>query len=296
MQIQSKYYLPLREFTLKDRFINFDEEISSYTFDLTPAIVANQSYFNNSKWAKTYFDACHRDVAFKERWLAVAGSWNDKIVVDIGCGPGNLHATLQENPKLLIGIDVAESSLKMAKKIGYIPLMSDAHDLPLISEFADLVTLNAALHHCEDMRKVLAESARLVRSGGKLVVDHDPQLSAWNYKGIGLWLYKIRLKIIYKRFLRSLYIPDDERYSALATEIHHQPGHGVTENLFREVLEPMGFTVKIYPHNNTIGAKVLEGNLGHPPHWRYRIGQFLSGINPYSKTSALSLMCLAQKS
>ena len=293
---QENYYLQLKTFILESELINFSKEIPTCFFDKTPAIEANQFYFNHPQWAKTYFDNCHRDTHFRSRWLAVAGDWDNKIVVDIGCGPGNLHATLNGKPKLLIGIDVAEKALQMAQEIGYTPLLADAHDLPLVSEFADLVTLNATLHHCENMSKVLAESARLVRPGGILVVDHDPQLSAWNYRGIGLWLYKMRLSVIYRWFLKNLYIPETERLPALATETHHKPGHGVTKQLFCETLEPMGFTVKIYPHNNAIGADVLRGNPGKPPHWRYQVGQLLSGINPNSEASALSLMCVATRS
>jgi ubiquinone/menaquinone biosynthesis C-methylase UbiE len=56
----------------------------------------------------------------------------------------------------------------------------------------DIVTLNAALHHCDDMAKVLAEAARLVRPGGLLISDRDQQLSSMDFKGISLWLWKVR--------------------------------------------------------------------------------------------------------
>ncbi|NEP20337.1 MAG: class I SAM-dependent methyltransferase [Leptolyngbya sp. SIO4C1] len=261
----------------------------------TAEIQANQRYFNHPEWAKTYFDACHRDPLFKERWQAAAGSWNNKVIVDVGCGPGNLYATLGGKPKLLIGVDVAKGALKMAQEIGYTPLLADAHQIPLKSGCADLVVVNATLHHCDNMATVLAEAARLVRPGGQLVVDHDPQLSAWDYKGLALLLYKIRLSILYRFFLRRLHIPLEERLTALATEIHHHPGHGVTTELFLKTLLPMGFKANIYPHNNAIGAKALEGNYGPQPHWRYRVGQILSGINPFAPTAALSLMCIATK-
>lgn len=39
------------------------------------------------------------------------------------------------------------------------------------------------------MNKVLVEAARLVRPGGLLISDHDPQRSAWNWKGLGMLLY-----------------------------------------------------------------------------------------------------------
>ncbi|MBD1918207.1 class I SAM-dependent methyltransferase [Phormidium sp. FACHB-322] len=284
-----------------ERFLDGREQLElvdgvwNCCFEKTPSIQANSSYFSNPKWAKTYFDACHRDALFKERWQAAAGSWTDKIVVDVGCGPGNLLASLGGTPKLLIGIDVALGSLAMAQAIGYTPLLADAHDIPLVSGFADLVVVNAALHHCDDMPKVLSEAARLVRPGGLLVVDHDPQLTGWYYRGLGLLLYKLRLGFIYRFFLKDLYVPDEERLSALATEVHHRPGHGVTRDLFLDTLPLLGFEVKLYPHNNAIGAEALQGKWGKPPHWRYRIGQLLSGINCWSADAALTLMCVATR-
>lgn len=283
----------LQSLLIASHQVSFANEIPSCLLPNSPSVQANRVYFSHPRWAKTYFEACHRDLAFRERWYTAAGSWDDKIVVDIGCGPGNLYANLGGKPKLLLGVDVAEGSLKMAQNLGYTPLVADAHHLPLVSKFADLVAINASLHHCDDMETVLAEAARLVRPGGLLVIDHEPQLTAWNYKGLGLLLYKIRLGIIYRFFLRSLDAPDEERSMALATEVHHQPGHGVTPALFHQTLEPMGFTVNVYPHNNAIGADALKGVYGKPPHWRYRIGQLLSGLNPYSADAALSLMCVA---
>lgn len=261
----------------------------------SPAIEANSVYFSHPEWAKGYFDSCHRDPVFRERWLSVMGSWDDKIVVDIGCGPGNLYASIGGSPHTMIGVDVAEGALKMAAQIGYTPVLADAHNLPFMSEFADIVALNATLHHCEDMPTVLAEAARLVKPGGLLIVDHDPQRSAWNYQGLALMFYKMRLPI-YRFFLKSLHIDSAERLTALKTEIHHRPGDGVTAELFTQILRPKGFQVHLFPHNQTVGADILKGVQGEFSHWRYGLGQRLSGIDSLSPEAALSLMCVAQKS
>lgn len=257
------------------------------------AIKANAYYFNHPEWAEEYLIYCHRSESFRSRWQAAIGSWEDKVVVDIGCGPGNIFATLKGKPKLLIGIDVAPKSLEFAKAQGYLPMLADATNLPFRSQFADIVTLNATLHHCEDMEAILKEAARLVKPGGLLITDHDPQLSAWEYKGLAKLLWNGRL-IVYKITGHGFHKTDSQQAWGLACEIHHKPGHGVTRQLFNDTLKPMGFDVKVFPHNHDLGAEVLEAKTGKAE-MKYRIGNLLSGRNPNADTSALSLMCVAKK-
>ena len=254
---------------------------------------ANEYYFNHPEWAEEYLTYCHRDDKFKSRWMAAVGDWNDKTVIDIGCGPGNIFATLQGAPKHLIGIDIAPKSLELAKSVGYTPILADANNLPLKSEIADVVVLNAALHHCENMDSVLKEAARLVKPGGVLVTDHDPQLSGLDYKGLAKLLWNARI-LVYRLIGRGFHKTSDQQKWGLACEIHHKPGHGVTKELFESVLEPHGFEVKVYPHNHDLGNEVLEGKMGRAT-LKYRLGNLLSGRNPSSSASALTLMCVAKK-
>lgn len=259
----------------------------------SPYLQANSYFFGHPRWAKNYFEASHRDDAFKARWLAAAGSWDNKIVVEIGCGPGNVYATLGGSPRLLIGVDVSRGALEMARQVGYTPLLADAHNLPFISGFADIVAANAVVHHCDDMPKVLAEAARLVRPGGVLITDMDPQFTARNLKGLSLLLWNARTPV-YERISRNYYLSRQERIERLATETHNGPGDGVIPKLYYETLEPLGFTVKLYFHNETIGAEALQGNYGRS-HWRMRLLQRLSGINPDSAEAALSVLCIAKR-
>jgi len=76
---------------------------------------ANITYFYHTAGAGIYFRFCHRNDSFRARWQAATGSWDDKIIGDIGCGPGNVFATVGGNPRLLIGVDVARGSLEMAR-------------------------------------------------------------------------------------------------------------------------------------------------------------------------------------
>ena len=260
---------------------------------VTEGLKANAYYFDHNEWAEEYLTYCHRSDTFRSRWNAAMGSWNDKVVVDIGCGPGNIYATLQGKPKLLIGIDVAPRSLQLASKMGYSTVLADANDLPFQSGFADIVTLNATLHHTVDMATVLKEAGRLVKPGGVLITDHDPQHSSWNYKGIAKILWNARL--LYYRYIgHGFHKTSEQQKWGLACEIHHKPGHGVTKELFNSTLKPLGFDVQIFPHNHTVGADALKGIKGKAD-LKYRLGNLLSGRNPSSSKSALTLMCVAKK-
>lgn len=262
--------------------------------NFTEGLKANAYYFNHSEWAEEYLTYCHRSNAFKSRWqAALNGSWDNKIVVDVGCGPGNIFATLQGKPKLLIGVDVAPGSLELASKIGYTTVLADANDLPFQSGFADVVTLNATLHHTVNMASVLKEAARLVKPGGVLITDHDPQFSSWNYKGIAKMLWNARL--IYYRYIgRGFHKSNEQQKWGLACEIHHKPGSGVTKELFDTTLGPLGFNLQIFPHNHNLGEEVIKGIPGKAD-LKYQLGNILSGRNPSSNESALTLMCVATR-
>lgn len=269
-----------------------EHAVAPFDGDAT-AIAANAYYFSNPAWAEEYLTYCHRSEEFRSRWLAAAGDWTGKIVLDIGCGPGNVFATIGGEPDLLIGVDVAAGSLDFAARQGYVPLLADAAHLPLRSGFADIVAVNASIHHCEDMQAVLKEAARMVKPGGVLVTDHDPQMSAWDFKGVARWLWFARLAI-YRLVGHGFHKSSTQQRCGLQTEIHHQPGRGVTHDFFRNTLEPLGFEVQVYPHNHQTGAEVLSGQHGRAE-WKYRLGNLLSGRNPDAVGSALSLMCVARR-
>jgi ubiquinone/menaquinone biosynthesis C-methylase UbiE len=275
-------------------FIN-EENLPTYEIPtLTPSMAANSYFFGHPIWGKEYFETSHRHDVFRDRWLAATGSWNGKVVVDIGSGPGNLFATMGGSPKALIAIDISPGALKMAEQVGYTPLLADAHQMPLADGCADLVVANATIHHCDDMPKVLAEAARLVKPGGLLVTDKDSQSTALNLHGLGFFLREIRF-FFYWMIRSKYYLSPEYRNARQATETHNQkPGDGITPSVYYETLEPLGFEVKVFPHNHDLGTEVLEGKIGRMS-WKRRLAQRLSGINPDTPEAAQSIMCVAKR-
>lgn len=269
-----------------------DGLVSSPFVKDTKGLHANAYYFG--KWAGPWLKFVHKSPLLRERWHATAGTWDDKVVVDVGCGPGNVHVNLGDKPRVLIGVDVSAGTLRVAEQHGYTPLLADAHKMPLRSGIADVVALNATIHHCDDMEAVIAESARLVKSDGILIADHDPQRSAYDFKGPGKWIWDLRMPI-YRLMKRGGHrAEDDEQEWAAATEIHHRPGDGITEEMFRNILQPMGFDVSIYPHNHTVGKEIVSGHRGKAD-WKMRLAQLTSRINPDRTEGALSLLVVAKR-
>ena len=261
---------------------------------LSDAMKANSYFFGHPIWGKEYFETSHRHEIFRERWLAATGSWDRKVVVDIGCGPGNLYATVGGAPQVLIGVDISPGALKMAQQVGYTPLLADAQHLPLADGCADLVVANATIHHCDDMARVLAEAARLVKPGGLLVTDKDAQSSALNLRGLGLFLREIRF-VFYWLMRSKYYLSEEYRTARQATETHNQnPGDGITPEMYYQTLEPLGFEVKVFPHNHDLGVEVLAGKIGRMS-WKRRLAQRLSGIDPDTPAAAQSIMCIAKR-
>jgi len=287
---------PLTPFLMEDAAIDVFDGVMCAALSpnqLTLALAANAEYFGHPQWAKSYFDACHRDPMFIDRWRTATGSWDDKVVVDIGCGPGNVFASMGGQPQLLIGVDVSLGGLKMAQQIGYEPLFADAQNLPLKSSIADIVVVNATLHHCDDMAAALREAARLVKPGGVLVCDHDLQKTAWHFKGLARLMWEARLPL-YRIMKRGGHASASEQECALASEAHHLPGDGMTVEFYHAILEPMGFVTEVYPHNHVLGSEIFQGQIGRSS-WKYRLAQRLSGLNPSSQEAALSLMCVARR-
>ncbi len=98
-------------------------------------------------------------------------------VVDIGCGEGYLTIEVARWARRVIAIDRSSAVLTRAKALAgrrrapnIVFRRGDLEKLPLDAASVDIAILSQALHHAADPAVAMAEAARVLRPGGKVLV------------------------------------------------------------------------------------------------------------------------------
>jgi ubiquinone/menaquinone biosynthesis C-methylase UbiE len=98
-------------------------------------------------------------------------------LLDIGTGTGRVLELLAPRVSQGIGVDASKAMLALARsRLARVGLshcsvrLADMYRLPLAEASFDLAVMQMVLHYAEDPPGVLAEAARVLRPGGRLIV------------------------------------------------------------------------------------------------------------------------------
>lgn len=94
-----------------------------------------------------------------------------KQVLEVGCGTGLVLERVQAFAAGAKGVDLSPGMLEKAAARGLDVREADATQLPFEDESFDVAYSFKVLAHVPDFRGALAEMARVVRPGGRLVFD-----------------------------------------------------------------------------------------------------------------------------
>src|SRR2546422_4278760 len=134
----------------------------------------SQEFFSSSagQWDRM------RDELFGDRFhlaalAALAGG--DWVVGDLGCGTGQVSAALAPFVARVIGVDASAAMLQAAKKrlhgFDNVDLRrGDLESLPIDDARIDCATLMLVLHHVPEPEKALADVARVLKPGGRVIL------------------------------------------------------------------------------------------------------------------------------
>jgi ubiquinone/menaquinone biosynthesis C-methylase UbiE len=107
------------------------------------------------------------------------GDLNGKRVADVGCGKGRFARIVKErNPgATVVALDLAEAMLRgIPPDIKRVAASMTA--LPLVTEAFDGAYATESLEHAVDVPAAVAELARIVKPGGRIVII-DKNAEAW---------------------------------------------------------------------------------------------------------------------
>ncbi len=98
-------------------------------------------------------------------------------LLDVGTGTGRMIEVLGRRAQHAVGVDISTSALKLARTrvhgagLAHIEFhRGDMYRLPSADASFDLVTLDRVLAHAERPEAALAEAARTLRAGGRLLI------------------------------------------------------------------------------------------------------------------------------
>jgi ArsR family transcriptional regulator len=132
-----------------------------------------------------------------QSWYLWAGALASLLppldVADFGCGTGALSVSIARWASRVWAIDQSAEALAQARerarregRTNITFLREDLHRLSLPPGERDLVVISQSLHHMESPPAVLAEAARLLKPGGKLVVlELMPHDERWVRERLG---------------------------------------------------------------------------------------------------------------
>lgn len=113
------------------------------------------------------------------------GSVASKTLLDVGCGDGALASELTRHGAIVTGLDADPAMITAARKRSDIEatqiqlIEGQAETLPLRTGAFDYTLAVTTLCFVQDARRAIAEMARVLKPGGRLVIGELGRWSLW---------------------------------------------------------------------------------------------------------------------
>jgi SAM-dependent methyltransferase len=144
----------------------------------------------------------HPHETLPELWKRVLGAISGGSVLDVATAEGGFVNVLIQNLQdytEIIGIDVSQEAIQMAQKSFVQPnvhfVVMDAGRMDFEDGRFDTVTIALSLHHLAHAPQVLAEAARVLKPGGRLIVGEMHREGLTEPQKVGVAIHHWRAAI-----------------------------------------------------------------------------------------------------
>jgi len=175
-------------------------------------------------------------------------SLQDKVVLDIGCGGGNVGVNINKCARLLVNSDISLNALLRAReriandKSVYVE--ADIFSLPFKDDSFDIITCYAVLHHIQDIGAVSAQIKRILKKDGVFLCFEPVGGCSW----VDFWMSVFRIPERIQANIRKVYINLRDKFAK--------------QDRFNNVLKDLGcdFEERHFPKNAIEYEEIFRQN------------------------------------
>lgn len=157
-----------------------------YIFTERRSPMAN--YYDNEIFFNGYMNIRSQEMNYNNcieepLMLNLIGNTENKDIIDIGCGSGELSSILAKTANSVLGIDISQKMLNIAREKNinsntrYQELSME--NISSLSEKFDIAVSSLAFHYVENFEKLILDISKLLRKRGSLIFSQEhPMVTA----------------------------------------------------------------------------------------------------------------------
>ncbi len=178
-----------------------EEEQLSFTDHMYLSETIGNQY--NEYVKRIFFDVANENYFLP---LLLAKIKPESIVLDVGCGGGNVARQIVDTHANIVNMDISLKAIEFALASVNSPkssfMQGSLLNIPIEDVSVDIIIAYFVLHHIEDIKKAISEIKRVLKPGGHFICLEPTARVTW----FELWLNFFKIPSWVKNPLNEIYL------------------------------------------------------------------------------------------